>query len=64
MNGAVQGLATSTARTPDNADERYLCRPSVPAEPPAKPAPISNAPAKLSAIAKNSNAIAAAKTGF
>lgn len=64
MNGAVQGLATKTARTPESAAEAYLLRLFSEEIPPANPAPISNAPAKLSAIAKNSRAIAAENTGF
>ena len=64
IKGAVQGLATNTASTPESAEARYLFLPVPPSLPPAKPAPISNIPAKLSPIAKNSSAIDDENAGF
>ena len=69
INGAVHGLATKTASTPENTAEicffhsglleSFFCT-----LPPAKPAPISKTPAKLSAIAKKSIAIRLVNIGF
>ena len=63
MNGAVQGVATTTASSPVKK------LPSCPGAPPGpgrcciRPVPISNTPDRLSPTANSSQAMAATNTG-
>ena len=60
MNGAVQGVATSTATAPA---QKWPQLPSPLDSIVVRPAPISKTPNRFSAISTNSSAIAATKTG-
>ena len=63
MNGAVQGVATSTASSPV---KKLPACPAFPASrPPAPtiPAPISNAPDRFSPTANNTHAMPTTNTG-
>ena len=65
MNGAVQGVATSTASRPVKKLPRWLCRPAIrplaPFSP--RPRPTWNTPERFSPTANSSQAMAATKTG-